>query len=129
MKYHLTTLMFLTIQLLNAQTLHTVTPSVTDPNITTPNANHYVYINTAVTQKNKLFLFFPGTGGIPSYYKEITKEAANLGYYSIGLSYPNAQAINTICAGTTDTTCHRRARYETFDGIDRHDSLNVDTNN
>lgn len=112
-----------------SQTEHQVLPSSTDAGITTPNYNHFVYINQSVTAKNKLFLFFPGTGGFPANTKLLLKHAANLGYHSIGLTYPNVQSINELCIGESDTTCHSRARLEVFDGTDRHDSINVDTAN
>lgn len=111
------------------QTEHLVQPNIADPLSGAPNNFHFVYTNQNITQKNKLFLFFPGTGGVPFNYKEILKHAANLGYHSIGLTYPNSVAINQLCLTTTDTTCHSRARLEVFDGIDRHVDVNVDVNN
>ena len=131
MKRSLSFALLLFSQLLMAQTLHTVLPSTTDPNITDPDVNHYAYINTDITPKNKLFLFLPGTGASPVHYTFILAGAANLGYHSIGLTYPNAVAINSdsVCGTSTDTTCHSRARHEVFDGIDRISSLNIDTNN
>lgn len=113
----------------SAQTQYMVRPNIADPLSGSPNNFHYIYINKDLPQKNKLFLFFPGTGGVPFNYREIVKHAANLGYHSIGLTYPNSQAINQICAASTDTTCHSRARHEVFDGVDRHADLTVDTNN
>jgi hypothetical protein len=115
--------------ILFGQTEHIIQPNVADTLSGAPNNNHFVYTNQTVSQKNKLFLFFPGTGAVPFNYREILKHAANLGYHSIGLTYPNFDAINVICLTTTDTTCHSRARLEVFDGIDRHPDLNVDTIN
>ena len=112
-----------------AQTEHLVQPNIADPLSGAPNNFHFAYINKTVTQKNKLFLFFPGTGAVPFNYKLIIQHAANLGYHAIGLTYPNADAINSICQSSTDTTCHSRARLEVFDGVDRHSGLSVDTNN
>lgn len=106
-----------------------VRPNTADPLSGDPNNYHFIYINHTVAQKNKLFLFFPGTGAVPFFYREILKHAANLGYHSIGLTYPNSVAINQICLTTTDPTCHSRARLEVFDGIDRHSEINVDVNN
>ena len=118
-KNHLLFLLFLPT-LLFGQTEHMVQPNTADPLSGAPNNNHFIYTNPSVTQKNKLFLFFPGTGAAPFNYREILKHAANLGYHAIGLTYPNSDAINQICLTTTDTTCHSRARLEVFDGIDRH---------
>ncbi|MFN3916461.1 MAG: BPSS1187 family protein [Flavobacteriales bacterium] len=114
---------------LSAQTIHTVQPNVADPLSGTPNANHYIYINTSVLPKNKLFLFFPGSGGTPYGYREVLKLAANLGYHSVGLTYPNGVVINSLCAFSADTTCHSRARLEIFDGQDRHNGISVDEYN
>jgi hypothetical protein len=112
-----------------AQTEKTVRPNTADPLSGAPNNFHFIYTNPSVPQKNKLFLFFPGTGAVPFNYREILKHAANLGYHSIGLSYPNSLAINQICLSSTDTTCHSRARLEVFDGTDRHPDIQVDSNN
>lgn len=112
-----------------AQTEHIVLPSNTDTACYTPNNNHFVYINQSLTAKNKLFLFFPGTGGVPFNTRLLLKHAANLGYHSIGLTYPNPIAINELCINVSDTTCHSRARLEVFDGIDRHDSIHVNAAN
>jgi hypothetical protein len=112
-----------------AQTEHLVQPNMADPLCGEPNNFHFIYTNSNVAQKDRLFLFFPGTGSIPFNYREILKHAANIGFHSIGLTYPNSEAINDICLTSVDTTCHSRARLEIFDGIDRHADVNVDENN
>jgi hypothetical protein len=112
-----------------SQTEHIILPSTTDTACSSPNNNHFVYLNQSLTAKNKLFLFFPGTGGVPFNTRLLLKHAANLGYHSIGLNYPNIKAINELCINVADTTCHSRARLEVYDGIDRHDSLNVNPPN
>ncbi|MEP7258447.1 MAG: hypothetical protein ABI687_08665, partial [Flavitalea sp.] len=86
-------------------------------------------VNEGGTLKNTLFLFIPGTYRIPSESKGIERKAASLGYHVIGVSYPNTVAGNPLCSGTDDITCHRRARQETIDGIDRHPSVNVTPTN
>lgn len=116
----------LIIRLSTAQVGVGILPSETDPAINNPNNSHIAYYNTSVTHKNKLFVFFPGTGGTPFGYQEILKTAADLGYHSIGLMYPNAQAINSICGASTDTTCHRMARQEVLEGVDVHPTVTVD---
>ena len=114
---------------LNAQTLHLIKPSDTDSEINIADENHWVYINEDVTPKNKLFVFLPGTFGFPALYTRVLKTAANLGYHSVGLNYPNPVAINVLCALSSDTTCHARARHEIFDGIERHNGIHVDRPN
>jgi hypothetical protein len=108
-----------------AQTQHIINPSTTDVNITTPTNNHFAYTNQSLTQKNKLFLFFPGTAAVPFNYLQVLKTAANLGYHSIGLTYPNADLVNNLCAPFNDTTCHGRVRHEVFDGVDRSNEIVV----
>jgi hypothetical protein len=112
-----------------SQTQHLVDPMITDNSITSPTNNHFAYTNQSLFQKNKLFLFFPGTSAVPYNYLQILKTAANLGYHSIGLTYPNAEQVNTLCAPFNDTTCHGRVRYEVFDGIDRSNEIVVSPSN
>jgi len=105
---------------------HQFLPSQTDPAITGHNQPHYAYLNDTVSKLNKLLLFFPGTGALPWDYRMFQQTAANLGYHSLGLCYENLQSINLdICPATHDSTCHRRARYEIWFGVDTHDSLNI----
>jgi Secretion system C-terminal sorting domain len=124
-----TLLLVFTVSVFYTQTPHTVTPSATSSLITSPNNNHFAYNYVGATAKNKLFLFFPGTGAVPFNYLEIIKNASNLGYHAIGLTYPNPVQINQLCAPSVDTTCHGLARYEVFDGVDRSTLLSVDSNN
>ena len=109
---------------------HLIRPSATDTAMSAPDNFHYVFPPDG-TSKNKLFLFFPGTGGVPFFYQLILEEASRLGYHSIGLTYPNSRAINsaTVCGLTLDTTCHQRAREEVIDGTDRHSTIEVDRTN
>lgn len=111
------------------QTEHIVSPATADPLSGAPANNHFAYINNQIAAKGKLFLFFPGTGGVPVFYRQIVKHAANLGYHAVGLTYPNEIAINDLCLNSSDITCHRRARMEVFDGVDRHPDIQVDENN
>jgi hypothetical protein len=120
---------FILSQSFFCQTPHIVIPSSTSVDITMPNNNHFAYYDNTVAAKNKLFLFFPGTGAVPFNYREVLKNAAKLGYHSIGLTYPNAEAVNTLCISSTDETCHSRIRNEVFDGIDRSIDVVVDVNN
>lgn len=112
-----------------AQSVHIVSPADADSLVSTPINYHFAYYNSLVSNKGKLFIFLPGTGGVPYNYRQITAHAANLGYHSFGLTYPNAEAVNYLCAGYADTTCHSRARWEIFDGQDRSNEVQVDSIN
>lgn len=114
---------------LATQTVITVTPSDTDFNITDPNNRHHIYRNTTVTQKDKLFLFLPGSNAVPFNYRKILGSAADLGYHVIGLTYPNEIPMAVLCQTSIDTSCHSNGRLEIFDGIDRHTGIEVDESN
>lgn len=112
-----------------SQSLYKILPSETDAAIDTANYYHYVYINNTIPLKNKLVVFFPGTGGTPQAYTLFLATAANAGFHTIGLSYPNDTAINDLCALTADTSCHEKARLEIFDGTDRSALVTVNRTN
>lgn len=72
-----------------AQPAGTVAPSVTDPAITIYNNVHTWAIPATTSPRNKLFVFLPGTGGIPFVYQQIIRSAATNGFHSVGLMYVN----------------------------------------
>lgn len=106
-----------------------VSPSATNPAIVNFNSQHYVYLDTRVTAKNKLFLFLPGTSGTPANYTTLLKAAAGMGYHSIGLMYTNNSDLYTIAAASSDLSLFGKCRQEIFDGSDLVSGLSVDNNN
>jgi len=106
-------------------------PSATDPAITQFNDNHYAVVDPAVTNRGRLVLFLPGTGGTPSEYCLFPQNAASLGFHSLGLMYPNASAINILCAlyAPYDGNAAGNARLEVIDGTNRVSFLSVDSTN
>lgn len=106
-----------------------INPSTTNRNIILYNNPHYVYLDTRVTAKNRLFVFLPGTSGSPSVYKLIEKKAAALGYHSIGLMYPNGSEMYTASTTNPDNTSFGRCRQETFDGTNQTLALNINADN
>ena len=106
-----------------------ILPSATNSAIVTYNNAHEVLIDTRIVLKNKLFVFLPGTTGMPTAYKLIVKKAASLGYHTIGLMYPNGTDIYTAAANSTDNTLFGKCRQEIFDGIDHTSGVSVDQNN
>lgn len=106
-----------------------IAPSTTNPAIFLYNNNHYACVDTRTTLKNKLFVFFPGTGGSPEFYKLIVKKAASLGYHAIGLMYPNSSDMYAYSGSNPDNTQFGKCRQETFDGTDRTLGVTVDANN
>jgi len=113
-------------------TEYAVDPAVTDSAIDLPQGFHYASINTAVTPKGRLFVFMPGTGGVPSVYRLIVQAAANNGFHAIGLAYENAISIVDLCStspGSTDPDCAGRVREERFSGQDISPLIIVDPPN
>lgn len=103
-----------------------ITPSLTDPAITTHNDQHFAsFIENGTAIKNILVVWLPGSYRNPSTSNGLSKKAASLGFHSIGLMYSNTKTVNPLCKGTNDVTCHRRARLEVVDGVDRHPDMNV----
>jgi hypothetical protein len=108
---------------------HAVIPSDTDPAIDRNDSPHLAYTPVAAA-RNQLFVFFPGTGGVPTNQTLVLQQAANLGYHAIGLTYVNDLAINgPVCGGTLDPACFENARLEIFDGTDRHPLIDVNRSN
>jgi len=120
----------LSIQVLGQRQSNFVAPQSTDPEITTNLNNHYVSFNGSVPSKGQLFVFLPGTGGVAFNYLEINNTAADLGFHAINLTYPNDDAVNTLCGGTnSDLDCYGNIRMETVDGTDRSPLVNVNRAN
>ena len=109
-------------------TTWSVLPQSTDNCITQRLDSHFVMRAPGVAAAGRLFVFFPGTGAIPQYYKLIVKEAATAGYHAIGLAYQNAQAIGTLCIGQP-TSCYGLARLETLTRTDASALVAVDRPN
>ncbi len=100
----------------HAQTLQVVLPSQTDPNITQYNIYHFVYLNTQVTARGQLFVLLPGTTGKPAGYTNVLKTAANLGFHAVGLMYPNAETMNSLCGDSTNPDLYAETRLCVING-------------
>jgi hypothetical protein len=131
------TLFFLLFASFNAEAqfaVHAILPSATDAAITTftdPGTGQYHIsaVNQGVSPRNLLFVFLPGTGGIPFGYKRIDSLAADMGYHVIGLMYPNSPSVGSLCDYNSDSLCFDNVRHEIVDGIDRSSLVSVDTTN
>lgn len=102
-----------------------IEPTSTDSAIDVALEPHYVCHDPDTAQRDKLLVFFPGTGALPSDYQGFVETAGDMGLHAIGLSYYNPESINLqICPTDPDPNCHENARNEvlfgedTFDGID-----------
>ena len=101
-----------------------IAPSTIDPAAVTPsdtaNDLHIVIPPLAgVTSANKLFVFLPGTGGVPNEYELILKAAASRGFHAIGLDYPNPTEVGALCSpanGNSDPNCFWNVRRTIITG-------------
>jgi hypothetical protein len=69
-----------------------------------------------VTAMNKLFVFLPGTQGIPNLYMDIVEEGSSRGYHALGLAYPDPQPVGNICNTSADTNCFWDVRMAVITG-------------
>lgn len=106
-----------------------IAPSVTHPVISTFNSDHYVYLDTRTTLKNKLFVFLPGTSSAPFFYTEILKNATAAGFHSIGLMYPNGSDMYIASSASLDNTQFSKCRLEIFNGSNQTNGVTVDADN
>lgn len=107
-------------------TVRKVKPVDTDAQITTFTADsHYVYLNTTAPPKNILLVHLPGSFGEPKRATLFGSLAANLGFHSIGLMYPNVPTVGSFCSNDTDPDCFENVRREIIEGIDYSAELTI----
>ena len=102
-----------------------IDPATTDPTIGDWTEAHYASLNPSAAARNQLFLFFPGTGGLPRHYQRLNEWAADLGFHAVNLRYPNDRAVNTLCGLRLNLACHGEVRLEIIDGTDRTDLVDT----
>lgn len=100
--------------------IYNIAPKVTDSRIDSALNDHYAFVNRGVTARNRLVVFFPGTGAEPRSYRAFPTVAANLGFHAVGLMYVNGEQVNSRCGTPSiDLDCYGAVRGEVFDGVDR----------
>jgi hypothetical protein len=109
--------------------LHVIDPQATDPAIDQALSPHYAWLDTTARSNQLLFVFMPGTGGVPGSFQRLEQEAARLGYHVIGLMYQDGVNIGLLCTNSPDTACYEKARLEILDGVDRSDLIEVSAAN
>lgn len=95
-----------------------VAPATTNSALTDNLSAHFAINPAPTTTRNRLFVMLPGTTAIPRFYRLIVRAGAARGYHSIGLTYPNDEAVGTICAGSTRPDCPGEVRREIITGTD-----------
>jgi len=102
-----------------------VLPATADSQVTTALEAH-VAINpsASVAPVNKLFVFLPGTGGTPDMYRLILRAGATRGYHTLGLNYPDDEAVGVTCAAQS-TSCYWDVRREVITGTSTSSLVSV----
>ena len=90
--------------------------SAVDSTISPAYGGLFAYLPVAGAKRPQLFVFLPASTLTPSSYRLIGEYAAVAGLYSIGLPYPNAQAVNALCTGSADAHCHGDVRQALLAG-------------
>ncbi|MFH0907262.1 MAG: VCBS repeat-containing protein [bacterium] len=115
----------------SAQTLteYVIVPSTTDAGITNFDQPHLVF-HSPDEPLNTLVLFLPGSDSAPHSYTNFIRTAAELGFHTVGLMYPNSPLINQDCTNTpADCDCHGKARLEVLTGANVSPVVDVDRAN
>lgn len=104
-----------------------LSPATIDPRVDT-NMQPHVAINPSpkVAAAHRLFVFLPGTEGTPDLYRLILRSGAKRGFHSIGINYPNDEAVGVLCASSVDPNCFWNVRREVITGTDSSPLVNVD---
>ncbi len=98
-----------------AVTERDVEPAVADPRVTTSLQAHVAITPSSDTRVNKLFVFLPGTSGLPTNYRLILRSGAAHGHHALGINYPNAESVGSICTAF-DSACFWDVRREVITG-------------
>lgn len=108
-----------------------VLPTETNPAVVGWTEPHFVCIPMETTAiQDRLFVFLPGTGGVPEYYTQVTQSAAEAGLHAVALRYPNDKSANIqICPWDKDDDCHEKLRREIVYGEDVSKNVTVDAEN
>ena len=89
------------------------------------NLGHYLAVDPDAYQSGRLFLFLPGSGGLPDDYEQVAEHAASVGHHVISLAYPNIPAVVQLIAGESDPNVPGAIRRERLFGDDRSDLVDV----
>ncbi len=123
------TCMLVSVSTFGQTVLKKVKPSDTDPLITTFDTDsNYIYLNASVAEKNLLVVHLPGSYGEPKRATLFGTLAADLGFHSIGLMYPNVPTVGSFCTSSLDANCFEDVRREIIEGIDFSPSITINSN-
>jgi hypothetical protein len=107
----------------------TVPPPLTDPDIDLA-LDDYIVRVPASGRNGRLFVFLPGSRVGPATGETVQAEAARLGYFVIGLSYPSNPGLVSFCGPAPDPDgCYETTRLEGITGEDVSPFVDIDRAN
>jgi len=106
-----------------------IAPALTNAALTDNLSAHFAINPTSASMRNRLFVMLPGTTGVPRFYRLIVRAGAARGFHSMGLTYPNDEAVGTICAFSPRADCAGEVRREIITGIDTSPLVSISQSN
>ncbi|HEY7136570.1 MAG TPA: hypothetical protein VIB48_16070 [Acidimicrobiia bacterium] len=95
-------------------TLVQVPAGATSSAIGAPDGPNLIAVDPSARPNGELFVFLPGTGGLPRCCQQLLEVAATTGFAAIGLAYPNSVSADRRCGN--DLSCYEAVRRNEFDG-------------
>ncbi|MEM1424127.1 MAG: hypothetical protein AAGH64_09005 [Planctomycetota bacterium] len=96
------------------------------PDADSRDLRHRVAIDASSDPPEFLFVFVPGSGGLPSDYTEVVRHAAERGLASVGIAYPNLPSLRDLLAGVDDLDEPERIRRERVYGEPLSEQITVE---
>ena len=106
-----------------------VAPATANGKISSWTAYHLVWTRRDPAPSGTIMLLLAGSGGAPRNFRIIGSVAAERGYRTIGLMYPDDVAVVMACRRDREERCMERMRDEIVSGSNRSPHVSVDRDN
>ncbi len=106
-----------------------IAPNLTSAGVTTHLTPHTAINPDASAARGRLFVMLPGTTLNPRAYRLIVRRGAQRGFHTIGLTYPNDEAVAELCVANGDAACAGAVRREIITGTDSSPLVSVNAAN
>jgi hypothetical protein len=109
-------------------TVRRIAPASANARVSKWTADHFVWLAPSANG-GQVMLLLPGSNGQPANFRRIGSVAAQQGYRTIGLMYPDDLAVVSACARDSDDACMANMRAEIIEGAERSGHVDVDRDN
>jgi hypothetical protein len=106
-----------------------VAPASANSKISSWTEDHYVWTRRDSAPSGTIMLLLAGSNGAPRNFRIIGAVAAERGYRTIGLMYPDDVAVVAACRLDREDRCMERMRDEIVRGSNRSPHVSVDRDN